>query len=89
MSARVTKCSQDIELRSALSSSSDSPTVKKAYLGHPLNGGGHVLHVGVDDPVWVHVGHGQLHGHSDLVLQALGPSLADRELGGQGVIWGR
>ena len=87
MSARVTKCSQDIELRSALSSSSDSLTVKKVYVGHPLNGGGHVLHVGVDDPVWVHVG--QLHGHSDLVLQALGPSLADRELGGQGVIEGR
>ena len=56
-------------------------------MGHPLNGGGHVLHVGVDDPVWVHVC--QLHGHSDLVLQALGPGLADRELAGQGVIGGR
>ena len=25
-------------------------------MGHPLNGGGHNLHVGVDDSVRVHVG---------------------------------
>ena len=50
---------------------------------HPLNGGGHELHVCVDDLVRVHVG--QLDGLSDLALQALGPGLVDRELDGQGI----
>ena len=47
-------------------------------MGHPLNGRGYKLHVGVDDPVRVHVG--PLYGLPDLALQALGPSPGDGEL---------
>ena len=52
------------------------PIVKKVSVGHPLNGGSHELHVGVDDSVRVHVG--DLDGLPDLALQALGPSPGDR-----------
>ena len=52
-------------------------------MGHPLNSGGHKLHVGVDDIVRVHVG--DLDGLPDLALQALGPGPGDRKLDGQGV----
>ena len=47
-------------------------------MGHPLNGGSHELHVGVDDSVRVHVG--DLDGLPDLALQALGPGPGDRKL---------
>ena len=38
-------------------------------MGHPLNDGGHKLHVGVDDSVRVH--DGALDGLPDLALQEL------------------
>ena len=47
-------------------------------MGHPLYGRFYKLHVGVDDPIRVHVG--QLDGLSDLALQALGSGLKNGEL---------
>ena len=66
-----------------MSLSSVPPIVKEVSVCHPLNGGGHELHVCVDDLVRVHVG--QLDRFWDLALQALGPGLVDREFDGQRV----
>ena len=57
-------------------------------MGHPLYSRCHELHVGVDNPVRVHVG--QLDGLPDLALQALGSGLEDGELDGlrvPSVLW--